>query len=360
MSQKKFNTLILGCGRVAAFHAKAILKNKNLKLLACCDLNKDRLNRFSKTFKIPGYQQLKEVFENHKIDIVSICTPSGMHAKHSILIMSKYKCHVVIEKPMSMNMREINKLREVSRKNNIIIAPVHQYRFNKCVQKIKDSLDKREFGKPLYATVRMRWCREKSYYDRDIWRGTYSHDGGATTNQGVHHLDLLRYFFGEPLKVLSRMYNYNSSFMEVEDTSFSLIEFSNNLIANVEITTAARPYDYTSSLSIIFEKGIAEIGGWATDKLITYSIKPNDTKKFSENFKSPYGYGHETIYQSLSEVLKNKSKKLLVKFEDAAMTINLLNALYESNHKKKWVNIKKNYKFSRLGEKNKSIDEKYL
>ena len=361
MYLRKFNVLILGCGRVASFHAKAILKNKNnLNLIACCDINKKRLSKFSKNFSIKGYDSLDKVFDFHKIDIVSVCTPSGMHSKHSCYIMSKYKCHVVIEKPIAMNMVQIKKLRKISSKYKVTIAPVHQYRFNKCVQRIKKSIINNELGKPLYATVRMRWCREKSYYKRDIWRGTFSHDGGSTTNQGIHHLDLLRYFFGDPVKVISKMYNFNSKFIEVEDTSFSIIEFKNKFISNVEVTTAARPHDYTSSLSVIFEKGIAEIGGWATDKLTTFSAKPSETKKYSENFDSPYGYGHEKIYKSLVDFLLKKQKSLLIEFEDATNTISLLNSLYESDSKNKWVKIKNNYPSSRLGKENKNIDNKYL
>ena len=360
MSQKKFNVLILGCGRVASFHAKAINKNNKLNLEACCDLNQSRLKEFKKEFNLQGYNSIDEVFENHKIDIVSICTPSGMHAKHAIYSMKKYNCHVVIEKPMAMNMREISELRKISKKRKLTIAPIHQYRFNKCVQRVKRAIINNEMGKPLYATVRMRWCRDQLYYKRDIWRGTFSHDGGATTNQGIHHIDLLRYFFGEPNKFFSRMFNYNSKFMEVEDTSFSFIEFKKNIMANVEITTAARPHDYTSSLSIMFENGIAEIGGWATDKLNIFSINPAETKKNSENFKSPYGYGHEIIYKSLSNYLRKIDKNLLVNFEDAAMTINVINGLYESNYKNQWIKLKKKYTRSRLGEKNESIDKKYL
>ena len=360
MSQKKFNVLILGCGRVASFHAKAINKNNKLNLEACCDLNQSRLKEFRKEFNLQGYNLIDEVFENHKIDIVSICTPSGMHAKHALNVMSKFNCHVVIEKPIAMNMTEIKKLRDLSKKKKLTIAPVHQYRFNKCVQRVKRAIIKNEMGKPLYATVRMRWCRDKSYYKRDIWRGTFSHDGGATTNQGIHHIDLLRYFLGEPQRVFSRMFNYNSKFIEVEDTSFSFIEFKNKIFANVEITTSARPKDYTSSLSIVFQNGVAEIGGWATDKLATFSIKPKDTIKFSENFKSPYGYGHEKIYDSLSKYLRKKIKSPYINFEDAAKTISVINGLYESSSKNAWVKLKQNYKFSRLGEKNINIDKKYL
>ena len=73
----------------------------------------------------------------------------------------------------------------------------------------------------------MRWCRDKRYYSRDPWRGTYSHDGGCTTNQGIHHLDLLRYFFGEVKEVFANMKNYNNP----EDTVFALIKFKNNIFA---------------------------------------------------------------------------------------------------------------------------------
>ena len=98
------------------------------------------------------------------------------------------------------------------------------------------------------------------------WRGTYSHDGGALTNQGIHHVDLLRYLFGEVSYVNCQMKTLGSK-IEVEDTVVATFGFKNGAVGTLEITTAARPIDYEASVSILGSKGMAQIGGIAVNKL---------------------------------------------------------------------------------------------
>src|SRR5207244_4064758 len=77
------------------------------------------------------------------------------------------------------------------------LFPVYQNRYNRAVQVVRQALQDGRFGKPVLGTVRVRWCRMQRYYDRDPWRGTWSLDGGALTNQGIHYLDLLLYLLGD-------------------------------------------------------------------------------------------------------------------------------------------------------------------
>ena len=86
-----------------------------------------------------------------------------------------------------------------------------------------------------------------------VWRGTFSHDGGALTNQGIHHIDLLRYLNGEIKSVRAIMRTLGSK-IEVEDTVLATLTFQNGSVGNLEITTAARPDDFEASilLSISF------------------------------------------------------------------------------------------------------------
>ena len=73
------------------------------------------------------------------------------------------------------------------------VFPVFQYRFNAPVQRIRRGIQDGELGDPRIISIRQRWCRTQEYYDQGDWRGTYSLDGGALTNQGIHHLDLIQY-----------------------------------------------------------------------------------------------------------------------------------------------------------------------
>ena len=88
------------------------------------------------------------------------------------------------------------------------------------------------------------------YYDLSNWRGTFSHDGGALTNQGIHHVDLIRYLVGEPKEVYCKMKTFGAK-IEVEDTAIATMVFKNGAIGTLEITTAARPIDYEASISLI-------------------------------------------------------------------------------------------------------------
>lgn len=242
------NLAIIGCGRVAGHHAKAIQNNSNLELVAICDTDEARLQEFGKITSAPFYKNYHEMLEKHpEVDAVAIVTPSGMHFEHAMDMVSLYKKHVVIEKPVVMTPEQGKLLGEAAHDKGVSVFPVHQYRFNRCVQRIKRAVDQQELGKVFLATVRMRWCRPQRYYDRDAWRGTFAMDGGCCTNQGIHHLDLLRYLNGEVKRVNAVMRTYGAD-IEVEDTVLAVLEFENGSIGNLEITTAARPDDYESSL----------------------------------------------------------------------------------------------------------------
>ncbi|MEK7375780.1 MAG: Gfo/Idh/MocA family oxidoreductase, partial [Candidatus Margulisiibacteriota bacterium] len=117
-----------------------------------------------------------------------------MHPSHAEDIITKHKKHVVIEKPMYMNMKDKKRLADLSSKYGVKIFPVFQNRYNKAVKKVKSGLEKQMFGKLVMGSVKLLWSRPQRYYDRDPWRGKWSMDGGALTNQGIHYLDLLRWF----------------------------------------------------------------------------------------------------------------------------------------------------------------------
>ena len=131
-----------------------------------------------------------------------------------------------------------------------------------------------------------------------VWRGTFSQDGGALTNQGIHHLDLLRYLNGEIKSVNCKMKTLGVK-IEVEDTAVANIEFKNGSVGTLEITTSARPDDFEASISFLGSKGAAQLGGIAVNKLEIYTPNSKLCKKNSENFPIVYGYGHLEVYKKI-------------------------------------------------------------
>jgi UDP-N-acetyl-2-amino-2-deoxyglucuronate dehydrogenase len=176
-------------------------------------------------------------------------------------------------------------------------------------------------------SVRVRWCRTQRYYDLAPWRGTFALDGGALTNQGVHHIDLLRHLGGEVESVNASMRTFGAD-IEVEDTVVATVQFRSGAIGTVEVTTAARPDDYEASISFVCEKGLAQVGGIAMNELQVYSPAPAECRAHSEDFsRCVYGFGHEFLYQEIRDALL-EGKPYSIQREDADNTLQLLHAFY--------------------------------
>jgi predicted dehydrogenase len=355
---KKLNVAIIGCGRVAGHHVRAIDNHPNLRLAAISDLKPERMEALPGAAEAPRFGNYHEMFHAHpEIDVVAIVTPSGMHYEHALDAVRIYGKSVVIEKPVVMRISQGDELGAAAQASKAHVFPVHQYRFNRCVQRIRRAVRDGELGEIALATVRQRWCRPQAYYDRDAWRGTFALDGGCCTNQGIHHLDMLRYLAGEVKRVNAVMKTFNAN-IEVEDTVTATLEFESGALGILEITTAARPRDYESSLSIVGTKGTAMLGGWATDKLVTFSPRPEDESQFSDSFTDAYGFGHNDIYQGVYDTIVTGGCPA-VEFPDAMKTMCFLHAVYLSAERGGWIEVAARQESSRLGRPDPALAAQY-
>lgn len=108
---------IIGCGMVSEWHAKAILEISGAKLVGVTDtLEKSRLE-FAKRFNTLAFGSVDELLENPEIGVVCICTPSGLHAPFAIKAANAGK-HIVVEKPMALNLTVFRKLPIIIEKIN--------------------------------------------------------------------------------------------------------------------------------------------------------------------------------------------------------------------------------------------------
>lgn len=348
---KKIRFAIIGCGRIAYRHIEAINADSKAELVALCDLDLERAKERAKGADVRVYRNYNEMLLKEEIDVVSIMTPSGMHAEHAMDIISKYKKHLVIEKPMCLKVSDGLELIKLAKKEKVRLFIVHQNRYNKAVQKVKTAIDSGIFGKIVLATVRIRWSRGQKYYDRDPWRGKWAFDGGALTNQAVHHIDLLRWLAGD-VSSLSAVAATQLVKVEVEDTACAWLKFKNGGLGAIEATTAARPLDkdLEASISILGENGAAIIEGASVNKLTLWNFKEKiDLADYSEEPPNVYGFGHDHIIKNVTDTLLGSSS-VFVTAEDALDTIRLLNAIYSSiEQKNKIVQLSDNPLSKRLG-----------
>ncbi|MBZ0165414.1 MAG: Gfo/Idh/MocA family oxidoreductase [Candidatus Omnitrophica bacterium] len=326
----KVRFAIIGCGRICYRHIEAIQANARAELVALCDLNLERARERAEGLTVKLYQNYHEMLEREDIDVVCIMTPSGMHPEHAVDILEKYQKHLVIEKPMALRVEDGERLIRAAHEHGVRLFVVHQNRFNKAITKIKSAVDEGILGRITMGTVRLRWSRGQAYYDRDPWRGTWALDGGALTNQTIHHIDLLQWLCGE-VESVSAVAKTQLVDVEVEDSAVAWIRFKNGALGTIEATTAVRPpnKDLEASISLLGEHGTVIVEGAAVNKLTTWTVNAEDISEYAEEPPNVYGFGHNIIINNVVESLLDNAQPL-VSGEEALSSIQLLNAIYRS------------------------------
>lgn len=350
---------IIGCGRISGHHCRSIVQTDGVELVAVCDLILEKAAQYQEQFGAKAYDNYHEMLlENPQIDTVAIVTPSGMHYEHALDIIARYRKNVIIEKPTFLKPSQVNEVYAKAAAAGVHVFAVFQNRHNWAVQRVMRGLAEGELGRVRAVAVRVRWCRPQRYYDMAPWRGTFAMDGGCLTNQGIHHIDLLRRLGGEVERVCS-VHRTLGADIEVEDTAAAAIVFESGAIGTLEITTAARPIDYEASLSLICENGLAQIGGIAVNELQIYTPDPGACATSTEDFSgNVYGHGHVKIYEEIVAFLA-RGEPFSAPHEDTLATIRLLNAFYISDERQSWVNVATAGDSRRLGAENTAVANLY-
>lgn len=339
MTTSHLKLAVIGCGRIAGHHLRSARATNGIELVAICDLLEERARAYGLEFGIPYYLNYHDMLTAHPdIDVVAVITPSGMHLEHALDIVDLYCKHVIVEKPLVLRSEHVDRLIGAAEAKGRRVFPVFQNRHNLAVQRVLRGLRQGELGDLRIASVRVRWCRPQRYYDLAPWRGTWAMDGGAMTNQGIHHVDLLRLMGGEVDSVAAHRATFGAN-IEVEDTIVASLRFKSGAIGSLEITTAARPDDFEASISFVCSAGLAQVGGIAVNELQIFTPDPSACVINSEDFSgNVYGNGHERLYEEVVADL-HYGIPYSVDAADARATVRLLNALYVASETGKWVNV---------------------
>lgn len=350
-TQKKIKFALIGCGAIANKHMTAIRRLENAEVVGAYDIDSHASKLYGEKYLIPTFTDVEEMIEKTDPNVLNILTPSGSHAEN-ILELTRFNRHFVVEKPLALRLDQIEKILGECDKKGINIFVVQQNRFNPPIRKLKEMLDKGRFGKLVLGTVRVRWCREQTYYDMKSWRGTWASDGGVLTNQASHHIDILIWMMGEVesvmAKITTRLVN-----IEAEDTGVAILKFKNGALGVIEATTATRPKDLEGSISILGEKGSVEIGGFFMNELKTWNFAETDKmdadvwKKFAKVPNEP-AWNHSQFFKDVVDSLKHKKTGLIDGLE-GRKSIELINAIYESAETSKEVILRFTPKKCRLG-----------
>ncbi|PIZ58462.1 oxidoreductase, partial [bacterium (Candidatus Torokbacteria) CG_4_10_14_0_2_um_filter_35_8] len=234
---------LIGCGRIAPRHAESIVNLKRAKLEAVCDIEKKKALDFAEEWKVQKvYYNYLNLLEDPDIDVVSICTPNGLHAPMGI-DAAKAQKHALIEKPIATNSTVADKLITAFKKHRKKLFVVKQVRYNPAVVKVREVIKKGKLGKIISCALTMRWTRPDEYFKQSPWRGTKQMDGGALLTQGIHYLDLLQWFFGPVEKIMAKTDRLGHKNIEIEDVVSAILKFKSNALGTIEFTICTYPHN---------------------------------------------------------------------------------------------------------------------
>lgn len=350
------NFALVGCGRIAKRHAD-ILSSKRIEqaaLAAVCDIVEHKAKAFGEKYGVPYFTDCHRMLDElgKRIEVLSILTPSGSHARNC-LDLAPYGKHVVVEKPMALTLPDADAMIRACDRAGVKLFVVKQNRYNLPVIKLREALEAGRFGKLVLGTVRVRWCRTQKYYDQDAWRGTWAQDGGVFSNQASHHVDLLEWMMGHVDSVFAKSATALVN-IEAEDTGVVILKFLNGALGIIEATTATRPKDLEGSISILGECGTVEIGGFAANKMLVWNFshpEPGDSEVLAtcgENPPDVYGFGHVRFLEHVVDCVLH-DKAALVDGLEGRKSLELITAIYESIESGKEVHLRFAPKHCKLG-----------
>jgi len=309
---KKLNFGIIGCGRIAYKHAEAIKKNVKANLLCVCDIIEERAAEYKDKYGAEAhFTDYRKMLEYSGLDVVNICTPSGMHAEMGIAAAQAGK-HVIVEKPMALSLKDADDLIGACDESGVKLAVCFQNRFNPPVQKLRRALEEGRFGKLTHASAIVRWFRPQDYYDQAPWRGTRAMDGGCLMNQSIHNIDLLQWMMG-PVESVFGYTATNLRKIECEDVGVAVLKFKNGALGVIEASTTIYPENLEETLNIFGEKGTVVLGGIAVNKIETWKFADSTDEngaidQHQQDVPNVYGFGHEALVEDFINAVINNSE----------------------------------------------------
>lgn len=329
------NFALIGCGRISPRHIENIMRVG--KLIAICDIDADKADTIGHQYKVNAYCDIDELLKKERtIDIVSIATPNGLHAEHTIKSLNA-GFHVLCEKPMAISVYDCGEMIKAAEKNNKRLFAVKQNRFNPPVEAVKSAIDQGLLGEIFSIQLSCFWNRNENYYENS-WKGTKKYDGGTLFTQFSHFIDLLYWLVGDIKKVKSFLRNFaHKEIIEFEDTGVVIMEFYNGVIGTINYTVNSYSKNMEGSLTIFGSKGTVKIGGQYLNELEYQDIENFKIENLPEGNK-PNNYGtytgsmsnHHKVYENLVSVFKDNAVISTSAFE-GLKTVEIIDKIYQSS-----------------------------
>lgn len=236
-----YKIAILGCGKVAHLHAKAVRDISGVRLAGVWSRSKASAEAFAAEYGTESFTSVAELVCSKKIDLAVVCTPHPFHAVPAMEAAAA-GAHVLVEKPLAISLADCDRIMETCDKAGVSLGVISQRRWYAASRRVKEAIDAGKIGKPALGTVTMLGWRDQAYYEADAWRGTWDMEGGGVlVNQAPHQLDLLLWYMGDAEEVYGQWRNLNHPYIEVEDTALAIVKFKSGAIGNIIVSNSQKP-----------------------------------------------------------------------------------------------------------------------
>jgi len=325
---------IIGCGRIAQRHAEHI--NNKGTLVAVCDIVHDKAQELAGKYNCRSYTDINNLLSTEKdIDVISICSPNGLHATHSIKCLEA-GFNVLCEKPLAIDVADCGKMIVAAEKANKRLFAIKQNRFNPPIEAVKEAIDSGKLGTIFSIQLSCFWNRNADYY-HNSWKGTRDMDGGTLYTQFSHFIDLLYWLIGDVKEAKGFVGNYShKDTIEFEDTGVVAIQFYNGVIGTINYTVNSYNKNMEGSLTIFGERGTVKIGGQYLNELEYQNIDGFKIENLPEgNTANHYGNyqgsmsNHDKVYDNLIDVIQNGGSISTNSFE-GLKTVEIIDKIYQS------------------------------
>ncbi|HOE81595.1 MAG TPA: Gfo/Idh/MocA family oxidoreductase [Myxococcota bacterium] len=336
---------LVGCGRISGYHLEALGFHDDAQVVAVCDVIPERAkfaaSKIRAATEVAWFSDYDQMLKSGGFDVVSICTPSGLHPYQGVAAANA-GFHVVTEKPMGIALEPVDAMIKACRENNVQLFTVLQNRLNPTVTLLKQAIDKGRFGKIHFVQVNVFWSRPQEYYDQASWRGTLELDGGAFMNQASHYVDLVQWLAGDVAEVQALTGTLARN-IEAEDTGAAILRFQNGAIGTINVTMLVHPKNLEGSITILGERGTVKIGGVALNRIERWDFEgyEDEDKLVAESGYYPtsvYGHGHTGFYRNVIDALEGKATDF-IDGTAGRKSLELILAIYQSAFTRKPVGV---------------------
>ncbi|RZS97665.1 Gfo/Idh/MocA family protein [Cecembia calidifontis] len=335
--KRKIGIGIIGTGAITGTHIQAIQSLENAHLVGLLGFSEQVAQSAESQFGVKVFYDIREFLAMPDLDLVSICTASGNHLESALAAIQAGK-HVLIEKPIEINLDRADQIIKASEQNGLKCGVIFQNRFSPDFLRLKAAVNAGKFGKLLMGNAHINWYRSPEYYSSSSWKGTLSGDGGgAFINQGIHTIDLLLNILG-PVEMVFGKVKTLLHRIEGEDIGAAIVHFKNGALGNISASTALFP-GYPERLEIFGSLGSAVL---EAGKLKAWNIQGEETSlevgkaNLNTGAADPLAIGYKLHLEQYKDMVKAilEDRNPLVDGHEARKSLELILGIYESSKSK--------------------------